>query len=531
MDKSGAEAGVGTQHQDNEEFAEEIGVVLDRTYTDNDLSAYSGVERPEYERLLADIAAGRIGVLIFWHANRFLRSADEVNSFIRLARAHQVRVYSSTKGAEYRLERAAGRKELRDDVNEAEYESEHRGERVALARKRQARNGDYGGGVRPYGWGVDTGRVRSVCVNPKAPAMERRYEDRPVLDMTRHNPAEAEEIRRWADDLLSGVSVNQVLRDLAARGVPTAAMTDERTVRRGGKAAEHCGWNSKTIRQILTHPRTSGHVVYKGQVVTRGAYEPILPEDVRQALITLFADPARKTSPGNTPKWLGSLIYRCGKCRDGATMSVRRNTSGTPVYRCRAARHCSWPAVRVDAHVENVIIERLSRPDVTDLLPRETDVDVAALREELIVLEARKKGAAQMYARGTIDEEQLGTITAEAARRISQIRADLSQATARSPLADFAATDDARQTWEELTLGRKREVLRQLITVMLPPLGRGHTFTRDLIQIGPATLPGSLVGCHLIWRAGSLLTCGSPLADGLVIGHLCHLKWRISGKG
>jgi len=492
VDKSGAEAGVGTQHQDNEEFAEEIGVVLDRTYTDNDLSAYSGVERPEYERLLADIAAGRIGVLIFWHANRFLRSADKVNSFIRLARAHQVRVYSSTKGAEYRLERAAGRKELRDDVNEAEYESEHRGERVALARKRQARNGDYGGGVRPYGWGVDTGRVRSVCVNPKAPAMERRYEDRPVLDMTRHNPAEAEEIRRWADDLLSGVSVNQVLRDLAARGVPTAAMTEERTVRRGGKAAEHCGWNSKTIRQILTHPRTSGHVVYKGQVVTRGACEPILPEDVRQALITLFADPARKTSPGNTPKWLGSLIYRCGKCRDGATMSVRRNTSGTTVYRCRAARHCSWPAVRVDAHVENVIIERLSRPDVTDLLPRETDVDVAALREELIVLEARKKGAAQMYARGTIDEEQLGTITAEAARRISQIRADLSQATARSPLADFAATDDARQTWEELTLGRKREVLRQLITVMLPPLGRGHTFTRDLIQIGPATLPGSL---------------------------------------
>lgn len=37
----------------------------------------------------------------------------------------------------------------------------------------------------------------------------------------RHNPAEADEIRRWADDLLSGVSMNHVLRDLAARGVPT----------------------------------------------------------------------------------------------------------------------------------------------------------------------------------------------------------------------------------------------------------------------------------------------------------------------
>ena len=61
VDKSGAEAGVGTQHQDNEEFADEIGITLDVTYTDNDLSAYSGVERPEYGRLLADIAADRSG--------------------------------------------------------------------------------------------------------------------------------------------------------------------------------------------------------------------------------------------------------------------------------------------------------------------------------------------------------------------------------------------------------------------------------------------------------------------------------------
>ena len=155
-------------------------------------------------------------------------------------------------------------------------------------------------------------------------------------------------------------------------------------------------------------------MVYKGQIVTRGAYEPILHEDVRQALITLFADPARKTSPGNTPKWLGSLIYRCGECGDGTTMTVRRNTAGIPVYRCRAVGHCSWPAARTDAHVENVVVERLSRPDISDLLPRETGVDVAALRQELVVTEARKKGAAQMFARGAIDGEQLETITAEA---------------------------------------------------------------------------------------------------------------------
>lgn len=118
--------------------------------------------------------------------------------------------------------------------------------------------------------------------------------------------------------------------------------------------------------------------------MTRNAFEPVLHDDVREALITLSGDPARKTSPGNTPKWLGSLIYRCGKCQDGTTMTVRRNKSGTPVYRCRKAGHCSWPAERVDKYVENVIVARLSRGDVAGLIPHEAEVDVAALRDELV---------------------------------------------------------------------------------------------------------------------------------------------------
>jgi DNA invertase Pin-like site-specific DNA recombinase len=486
-DKTGAAAGVESQHEENEEFAAELGITLKRTYTDNDLSAFSGAVRPEYERLLADIAAGQIASVTIWHANRLHRNSEEVGRFIKLARAHQVKLYSVSKGEAYNLEKASGRKQLRDDTSEAEYESEHRGERVALARKRQARNGDYGGGVRPYGWGVDTGRVRSVCVNPKAAAMERLYEDRPVLDMSRHNQTEAAEIRRWADDLLAGVPDKQVLRDLAARGVLTVSQADGRTPKRNRKPATHGGWNTKTLHQILTSPRTSGHVVYKGEIVRRNVYPAILAEDIRQSLITLFSDPARKTSPGNTPRWLGSLIYQCGVCTDDTTMTVRKNTQGTWVYRCRARGHCCWPAERVDQFVASVIVARLSRPDVTDLIPRERDVDVAGLRDELIVCDARKRSAAQMFATGTIDEEQLATITAELDQQITTIRAELSAAAAGSPLADFAATDDAQRTWDGLGIGRKREVLRTLLEVTLPPLGRGHTFNRNLIQISPRT--------------------------------------------
>ena len=482
-DKRGAAKGVETQQAENADAADELGLTIAESYVDNDLSAFSGVERPAYERLLADIAAGRIGTLIIWHANRLHRSTDEVNGFIKLARAHKLRLYSTTKGAFYDLDKASGRKELRDDTSEAEYESEHRGERVAIARKRQARQGVYGGGVRPFGWGVDTGRVRSVCINPKAPPMQRVYEDQPVLDMTRHNEQEAEEIRHWASELLSGVSIAHLLRDLAARKVATVAMKDGRSLRKNGKPVKHGGWNSRTVKQILTHPRTSGHAVYRGEIVTRNAYTPILEDDIRLALITLFSDPSRKTSPGNTPRWLGSLIYECGVCADGATMSVRNDPRGNPTYRCRATGHCCWPAQPADRYVENVIVARLSRPDVVDLIPRERDVDVTALRDELIVLDARKRDAAQRFALGRIDGEQLDTITATADKRIAEIRAELSSATAESPLSEFAMSQDAQRTWEDLSLGRKREILRQLFTVRLLPIGRGHRYSHDLIQM------------------------------------------------
>ncbi len=483
-DKSGAAAGVESQHDENVDFTGEIGLSLERTYTDNDTSAFSGVERLEYGRLLTDIAADLIRSVTIWHANRLHRNTDEVNAFITLARAQGVRLYSTTKGGSYNLDKASGRKELRDDTSAAEYELEHRGERVMIARKRQARNGDFGGGVRPFGWGVDTGRVRSVCINPKAPAMERIYEDRPVLDMSRHNMAEAEEIRRWKSELFSGVSIAHLLRDLSERGVPTVAMADGRNLRRNGKAVRHRGWNSRTIKQILTHPRTSGHAVYQGKIVRRNAFPPILEDDERQALTDMFADPSRNTAPGNTPRWLGSLIYRCGVCDNGATLTVRKNAQGQFVYRCRAKGHCSWPAERLDAYVEGVLIGMLSRADIADLLPHtDSSADLPALREEIVALDAQKRSAAQRWTLRKIDDAQMDTITETADRRIAEIREEIAATTEESPLSPFAVSEDAERTYRDMSLGRKRELLRYMLTVTPRSIGRGNRPNTNLVRI------------------------------------------------
>lgn len=494
LDKTGAAFGVESQGQEIEDFTvDELGFQVTRSYQDNDTSAFSGVERPDYRRMLADIAAGRIRSVTIWHANRLHRSLEEAGAFIKLARQHKIKLFSVARGGEYNFGKVEGRKAFLSDTLDAQSESEHRGERVALARKRQARRGDYGGGgERPYGWGVDSGRVRSVCVNPKAPTMERLYEDRPVLDMTRHNPTEAEEIRRWARELLSGVPMNAVLRDLAARGVVTVIQQEGKTRRYRGKEVKSKGWNSRTIQQILTHPRVSGHSVYQGEIITRDAWPAIIAEETRQALITLFADPTRKTSPGNTPKWLGSLIYQCGRCNDGSVMTCRYANGGQRVYRCKPHQHCQWDADQTDTFVTDVVIERLSRDDVADLIPRQGEpIDIEALHRERKELELRKKQAGISFARQVpgFDQEMLETICETVDADIADIDAQLKTATHDSPLTPFLTSTDPRATWEGLTLGRQREVLRTLFDVTLQPIGRGGKFNDELIKINRPERP------------------------------------------
>ncbi|MET8051727.1 recombinase family protein [Streptosporangium sp. NPDC005286] len=486
-DKTGAGLGADSQHGENEEFGEEVGFPVQASYTDNDRSAKARSDgtfavRPEYERMIEDIYAGIVGVIIIWHANRLHRNVEEANRFIKIALEYGVRLFSVKRGGEYRLTRASGRADLLRDTVTAQEESEHRGERVMLARKRQARTGAYGGGVRPYGWGVDTGRTRRVCLNPKDSPELREYSDVPVLDMGQHNQEEAEEIRGWKKDLLIGVSMKQVLADLAERRVLTAAEKDGRTLRRSGEEIKHGGWNSKTVRQILTHPRTAGHSVYRGEIVKRNAYPAIITEDERQALITMFSDPTRKVSPGNTPRWLGSLIYECGICKEAghrnadgspATETVRKNSQGVPVYRCHIKGHCSHPAEAVNDYVEQIMIARLSREDIADLLPQRVSVDVTALREELALLDAQEKEIGLSLARKKISLTIAEVVQAEIDKRRTQINTEIKDGTAEHPLQEFVASDDAAKTWKGLTRGRKREIIRMLVTITLLPVGHG----------------------------------------------------------
>ncbi|WP_340376462.1 recombinase family protein [Streptomyces sp. SS7] len=461
--------GVRSQHQENHDFGEEINLPIARDYEDVGISAFARKrERPGYQQLLEDIRAGLIAIVIVWHADRLTRDTVEAQEFIDLCLAHNVSLYSVQRGGVYNFRRAAGVGDFKRDIVKAEEESAHKGERVSLAHKRRALNGEWGGGVRPYGWGKDTGKIRSKCINAKADIEDRIYVDVPVLNMKEHREGEAKEIRLWADDLLAGVPMNQVLRDLAARKVPTPSEILGRQVIVKGRNVLTYQWARETIVGILTSPRVSGHAVWRGNVVAHNAFKPIIPEDKRQALITLFEDPSRRTSPGNTPKWLGTKIYRCGQCPDGLMRQrLKRQADKAPLYLCDSCNKGRQVATLLDEYISAVVVERLSRPDVIDLVaPADNGVDLEELRDEQAQLQQRKTGLALAFAGGSIDLAQLEAGTAQIDARLREVTRTLSESVISSPLTPFAVNhSNAQAVWDGLSLGRKREIVRLLIEV------------------------------------------------------------------
>ena len=83
-DVDGSALGVTRRLQDCRKLAADRGWPVGAEYVDNDVSAYSGKPRPQYERMLADLAAGARDAVIVYNLDRLHRS--------------QVRARSATRG-------------------------------------------------------------------------------------------------------------------------------------------------------------------------------------------------------------------------------------------------------------------------------------------------------------------------------------------------------------------------------------------------------------------------------------------------
>jgi DNA invertase Pin-like site-specific DNA recombinase len=421
--------------------------------------------RPGFRQALAMLADGRADGLIAYDLDRAVRDPRDLEDLIDVVESKFPRIPVESVTGSLRLANDADVTMARVMVAVANKASRDTARRVSRARQRQAEEGQWGGGKRPFGFEPD-----GVTVNP----------------------AEATEIRRAADAILAGVSLRQVTASLRERKVPTVT---------GAK------WSTVTVRDMLLRPRNAALMVHRpnggrgpradrlytdADITGKAPWDEIIPEASWRGVRAILTDPSRRIGPGNTPRWLGSRLYRCGVCDDGTSLIVSGSSSnGYRYFRytCREFGHLARAAVPCDEYVEVNVTDRLGRSDATDLLipPVGGDMTAADLGREVAALRELLNEQARLHARGAIDGQQLAAGSAELRSRLGTAEGHLSSLEAASPLAGIAGRPDAVEIWHGLDLGRKRAILRAAVIVTLFPVPagrrRGRHFDHDSVDI------------------------------------------------
>jgi DNA invertase Pin-like site-specific DNA recombinase len=448
-------------------------------FTDNDISAFTGRHRPGYERLMAAVRRGEVSVIIVFHTSRLWRNRRERAEGIEILKAHGVAVLA-VRGPSLDMSTAYGRG-MAGLLGEFDtMESEVKSERQRHANEHRAREGKrFTGGQRPFGYEDDHVTVR---------------------------PAEAEAIRWAADALLGGGTISAVMREWNRRGLNTA---------QGRKP-----FSRQSVTAILRNPRIAALAVLPQredpddrpeldnpprkrkrllppEITGTGDWEAIITEEQWRAVTALLGDPARKP-----PRGAYTLLGGLARCRCGNKVAAGTNATGKQIYRCdpatrgdRPGPHCQQMVryvdpstgftVGVDPYVEGVIIERLGRDDIADLLaPPCAGVDTVALQREAAAIRRNLDEMAADRALGLVSRTQMIAATERGNARLAEISADLAASASESALAPFAAGRPAAEVWTGLDRARKRAVIDALTPVIIHPAGRGaRSFNPDTVEM------------------------------------------------
>lgn len=435
------------------------------------------VYRPDLREALDHLADGRATALLCLDLDRAFRDPKDLQDLIDVVEhsVHNIVVESVTGSLHMEKGRDNFDAEIR--VLVANKASRDTARRVAAARERQALNGQYGGGKRPFGF----------CSGPP----KLKDGDRPEQVVCGWHggrdcrsgitpiKAETDIIADCSHRLLQGVSLRALAAELRNRNVPTVT---------GAR------WGAETLRDILLRPRNAGLVVLRGKILDEvvAPWEPIVQREVFEAVRTLLTDPARRTAPGAPPRWTGSGIYRCGRCTPPGepvdkpvTCHVTRG-GVNPRYMCRLFDHVARNAERVDRVVFAHVLYAITHPRAYELLYAQApEVNAEALRAERKAIRARLESMAEEEVLGRRTAGQVAAATRVATARIAEIDELLNLTTVSDPLADVVNAIDPVETWANTPLADRRVIVDRLCVVTIMPARHGRRFDYSSVRVDP----------------------------------------------
>lgn len=412
-DAAGRGLGVARQLADCLARAEQEGWDVVGQFEDNDLSASGRTMRPAYLKLRAAMQAREIDKVLVYSMDRLHRNMKELIEWIDLSDETGVGIVAIS-GGEMDLSSPDGRFKAHIYTAFATAERDKIRQRIQRKHLELAAAGAWPG-RRVYGYLADAAVV----------------------------PEEARVVVEMADRVLAGEGYNSIARDLNSRLVPTL---------NGGK------WRASTIQNILRSPRLAGWRVHHGQAVTKGAWEPILSEELSVILQAKLA-PGRSAHTGGrgraTKKLLTGVLV-CGNCGTGMVGGFGGRTR-VANYRCpknEGAEACGRMTV-VARKAEEFLMQAACA--ALDLVVAQdvAELDDGSWLRKSRELSARNKQLGQAFAAGKVGIEAM----IEAQTAINAEQAKLEPPRPRQTRVGEMTGEVLESSWSSLPVHEQRNVL------------------------------------------------------------------------
>jgi site-specific DNA recombinase len=242
---------------------------LKATYDDGGFSGGS-LDRPALARLLADIGAGRIDVVVVYKVDRLTRSLADFAKIVEAFDARGVSFVSVTQA--FNTTSSMGRLTLNVLLSFAQFEREVTGERIRDKIAASKAKGMWMGGTIPLGYSAPTDPVTRALVV---------------------NEAEAATVRRVFELYLELGSVHRLRERLEAEGVRTAVRIARSGTMRGGQPFGRGG-----LFHLVRNRIYLGEIPHAGKTFP-GAHPALVDRETFEAVQRLLDAHVRRSAAGD----------------------------------------------------------------------------------------------------------------------------------------------------------------------------------------------------------------------------------------
>lgn len=421
---------IGNQRAILQRYADESGFGVIGEYVDDGISGTT-FERPSFKRMIEDIEAGRISIVLCKDLSRLGRNNAMVAYYTEIFFIeNRVRFIALNDG----IDTAFGDNEImpfKSVINE--YYARDISKKIRSAYKAQAQKGNFAGPVPPYGY----------LKNP-----DNKYHLIP-------NPDTAPVVKRMFAMAASGMGTARIAKALREDGIlnPRAYSVQVLGINRPYTYKDDTDWAKTSVAQIIRNKAYLGHTVsqkastisFKNKtrikypeedfVTVLNTHEPLVEQEEFEIAQKIFSIKNRGNKFGFENIFVG--ILKCSDCGSGLAIQFPSKSNGRPFfsYSCNRYRqhskYCTTHYIRYD-DIYKLVLDGIQEKQrfvkaheeelalyAQKLADRGADIELKKMRSDLEKFRKRRdeldiliQKLFEQVALGAIPQERFATLSA-----------------------------------------------------------------------------------------------------------------------